>query len=74
MNHIEQHKMSTMRALTVSRETNLTSIKNENNMKLQHQKLGHLGSQNMQSLNKDKLVDGVPTLKAPLEMWKLYEW
>jgi hypothetical protein len=28
----------------------------------------------MQSLNKDKLVDGVPTLKAPLEMWKLYEW
>ncbi len=48
MNHIEQHKMNAMKVLVVNRETSLTSIKNESEMKLWHQRLGHLGFQNMQ--------------------------
>ncbi len=60
--------MSATRALVVNKETSLTSIKNESATKLGHQKLGHLGSSNMQSLSKYKLVDGVPILKALLEM------
>jgi hypothetical protein len=57
MNHIEQHKMSAMRALAVNKEISLTSIKNGSKMKFWHQNLGHLGFQNMQSLSKHKLVD-----------------
>jgi hypothetical protein len=68
MNHIKQHKMSAMKAPTKNREISLTSIKNESEMKFWHQRLGHLGSQNMQSLSKHKLVDGVPTVKAISEM------